>query len=43
MKNPIGIAAIAILTGAVLLIGGATAGYAIAAHTSPTPADLTHR
>jgi hypothetical protein len=36
MKNRIGIAAIAILTGAVLLIGGATAGYAIAAHTSST-------
>lgn len=34
MKNRIGIAAIAILTGAVLLIGGATGGYAIAAHTS---------
>ena len=36
MKNRIGIAAIAILTGAVLLIGGATGGYAIAAHTSRT-------
>lgn len=34
VKNRIGIAAIAILTGAVLLIGGATGGYAIAAHTS---------
>lgn len=35
MKNRIGIAAIAILTGVVLLIGGASAGYAIAARTVP--------
>lgn len=35
MKNRIGLAAIAILTGAVLLVGGASGGYAIAANTTP--------
>ncbi|MGY1552890.1 hypothetical protein ACW5CM_14015 [Microbacterium sp. A588] len=34
-KTRIRIATISILAGAVLLIGGASGGYAIAAHTSP--------
>lgn len=35
MKNRIGITAIAILAGAVLLVGGVSGGYAIAVYTTP--------
>lgn len=36
MKNCVGIAAIAIAAGTVLLVGGATGGYALAAQKAPT-------